>query len=377
MNKPLSFSSHQNLFQNFAFHLNKCYNKTKYKPKGELLLKILLIGGTGTISTDITRLLLATGHEVTLLNRGSKPVPEGAGILLADIHNEAAVKQQLGNQTFDVVANFIAFTPSDVQRDIRLFSGVAGQYVFISSASAYQTPPAFLPITESTPLANPRWQYSRDKIAGEELLMQQYREAGFPVTIVRPSHTYNSEKVPVALHGAHGSWQVLHRMLQGKPVLMHGDGTSLWTLTHSTDFARGFVGLLGNVHAIGQAVHITSDESLSWNQIYEIIGRALGVQPNILCVPSSLLVAFGSTCGQDLEGTLLGDKSHSMVFDNAKLKRLVPGFAATVRFDEGGIAAARHMLATPDLQTPDPDFDRFCDKTVAAMQAAQNHFANS
>lgn len=335
-------------------------------------MKILLIGGTGTISMDVTRALLNSGHDVTLLNRGSHPdaIPSGARSLRADIYDEAAAASVLQGHTFDVVANFVAYTPQDVQRDIRLFKGRTFQYVFISSASAYQKPPASYLITESTPLANPFWQYSRDKIACEDALMAEYRETGFPVTIVRPSHTYCSPKVPLALHGAHGCWQTLHRLQQGRPVPVHGDGTSLWTFTHSIDFAKGFVGLLSNVHAIGQAVHITSDESMTWNQAYSVLGRALGVQPNIVHIPSSALIRFGAAYGYDFEGTLIGDKANSVVFDNAKLKRLVPGYAATIRFDQGVIAAVQQLLADPILQTPDPEYDRFCDVAIQAMQAA-------
>lgn len=327
-------------------------------------MKILLIGGTGTISTDITLLLLKQGHSVTLLNRGSRPLPAGATALQCNIEDEGAAAATLQGHTFDIVADFIAYTPLHVQRDVRLFTGKTSQYVFISSASAYQKPPVSPFITESTPLKNPYWQYSRDKIACEEYLMEQYRKADFPVTIVRPSHTYSSRNVPVGLHGGNGSWPVLQRMLKGKPVLVHGDGASLWTFTHSTDFARAFAGLLGNPHAIGQAVHITSDESLTWNQAYGIIAAALGVPLRCVYAPSVAIAAKGKAYGYDFEGGLLGDKANSVIFDNHKIKQLVPGFTAVMRYDEGVREAVAYLLQNPALQTQDENFERFCDEMV-------------
>lgn len=334
-------------------------------------MKILMIGGTGTISRSITELLIERGWQVTLLNRGNRPLPEGALSLQADISDEAGVAAKLQGQSFDVVADFIAFRPGQVQRDIRLFKGLCRQYIFISSASAYQKPLSALPITESTPRYNPFWQYSRDKIACEQLLMEEYRSSGFPVTVVRPSHTYDKTNIPVALHGAKGSWPVLQRMLDGKPVLIHGDGTSLWTLTHSRDFAKGFAGLAGNPHAIGQAVHITSDETVTWNDVHQAWAAALGVPLNAVYVPTRLLAKAGAAHGYDFNGALWGDKAASVMFDNTKLKRLVPGFAATTRFDEGARESVAWYLGNPALQTADPDYDAFCDKVAAAMAAAE------
>ncbi len=328
-------------------------------------MRILLIGGTGTISMAITRLLAERGEEVYLLNRGSRSseLPENVKVISCDISDEARAAEALGDMTFDCVGEFIGFVPEQVQRDFRLFSGRTKQYIYISSASAYQKPLSDYRITESTPLSNPHWQYSRDKTACEEYLMQQYRENGFPVTIVRPSHTYDERSVPLGVHGDNGSWQVLRRMLDGKPVIIHGDGSSLWTITHSSDFAKGYVGLIGNIHAIGQAFHITSDESVTWDQIYSIIADALGVRLNARHISSEFLHAIGP---YDFEGTLTGDKANTVVFDNSKLKRAVPGFTASVRADQGIRNTVGYVLAHPECQREDPDFDSWCDRVIAA-----------
>ena len=256
-------------------------------------MKALFIGGTGTISTDVVALAQQRGWEITLLNRGSKKMPEGIRGILADINDEDAVAKAIANESYDVVAQFIAYTAEDVKRDIRLFHNKTRQYIFISSASAYQKPLADYRITESTPLSNPYWQYARNKIEAEEVLMAAYRSDRFPVTIVRPSHTYNGTKPPVSVHGNKGNWQILKRILDGKPVIIPGDGTSLWTLTHSKDFAEGYVGLMSNPHAIGNAFHITTDESMTWNQIYQTIADALGKPLNALHVPSDFLASHG------------------------------------------------------------------------------------
>ena len=333
-------------------------------------MKILFIGGTGTISMAITRLLAEQRHEVWLLNRGSrrKELPDNVKVIQGDIQNEADIRLKLKGMRFDAVCDFIGFVPADVERDFRLFSGITKQYLYISSASAYQKPLSDYRITESTPLSNPFWQYSRDKIACEEYLMRMYRENGFPVTIVRPSHTYDERSVPLGVHGANGSWQVLQRMLEGKPVIIHGDGTSLWTITHNSDFAKAFVGLIGNIHAIGEAYHITSDESVTWNQIYSIIADALGVELKAYHIPSEMLVAVSD---YDFEGSLIGDKANTVVFDNAKIKRAVPGFTATVRADQGIRRTVAYLLQHPELQTKDPAFDEWCDRVIAAMESAK------
>lgn len=331
-----------------------------------------MIGGTGTISSAITRQLAAAGHDLWLLNRGTRKdeVPGNVKQVIADINDEANVLQQLGDATFDAVCEFIGFVPSQVERDIRLFSGRTRQYVYISSASAYNKPARSHIITEGTTLANPYWEYSRNKISCEELLMKAYREDGFPVTIVRPSHTYCERGVPVSVHGPKGSWQVLKRMMEGKPVLVHGDGSSLWTLTWNEDFARGFIGLLGNPKAIGEAFQIMSDEQLTWNQVYECVAQALGVECHPYHVSSSFLAAV---CPEeyDLTGNLLGDKAVSVAFDCTKLKRAVPGFCATVRFDEGVRRCVSYLLAHPELQVEDPEFDAWCDRVIEAQEAAK------
>ena len=329
-------------------------------------MKALFIGGTGTISSAVSSLALERGWELYLLNRGNRQLPEGARQILADIRDEADVREKVGGMHFDVVADFIAFTPDQVERDFRIFSGLTGQYIFISSASAYQKPLSSPIITESTPVHNPYWQYSRDKIACEDLLTGLYRKEGFPVTIVRPSHTYGERSVPVALHGGKGSYQVLDRMKKGKKVIVPGDGTSLWTLTSSADFAKAFLGLMGNIHAIGQTYHITSDELLSWNQVHEIIASALGVEANLVHIPSDVLGALNP----DWVGGLTGDKANSVIFDNAKIKRAVPGFTATTRFDQGVRETIRYVESHPECQTLDPEFDDWCDRVIEAWERA-------
>ena len=334
-------------------------------------MKALFIGGTGTISMAITKQLAENPDwELYLLNRGTRAqeLPEGVKTITADINNEQQVAEAIRDINFDCVCDFIAFVPGQLERDYRLFAGKTKQFMFISSASAYQKPLSDYKITESTPLANPYWEYSRNKIACEEYLMKQYREAGFPITIIRPSHTYDERNVPVGAHGDKGSWQVLKRMMEGKPVLIQGDGTSLWTITHNSDFAKAFIGLMGNIHAIGEAYHITTDESVTWNQIYAIIADELGVELKAYHVPSDFLDEVGK---YDYRGGLIGDKSNTVVFDNSKVKRAVPGFTCTVRADQGLRKTVRHMLATPELQQDDPAFDQWCDKVIAALDAAK------
>lgn len=333
-------------------------------------MKALFIGGTGTISTAISKKLLAEGWDLYLLNRGTRNnvLPAGAHELTVDVNDEAAVAEKIKDLSFDVVCDFIAFVPAQLERDYRLFNGKTKQFMFISSASAYQKPLSDYKITESTPLANPYWEYSRNKIACEEYLMKMYRENGFPITIIRPSHTYDERSIPVGAHGDKGSWQVAKRMLEGKPVIIHGDGTSLWTMTHNSDFAKAFVGLMGNIHAIGEAYQITSDESLTWNQIYKIIADCLGVEFKPYYVPSDFLHAVGK---YDFAGGLIGDKANSVVFDNAKVKRAVPGFTATVRLDMGMKQTVEYVLSHKECQVEDPEFDAWCDKVIAAMENAK------
>lgn len=332
-------------------------------------MKILFIGGTGTISMAISKQLLSEGNTLYLINRGSRNNALSGNLveLKADINDETAVGKLIKDLHFDAVADFIAFTPDQLARDYRLFHNKTKQFIYISSASAYQKPLSDYRINEGTPLANPYWEYSRNKIAGEEYLLKLYRDEGFPVTIIRPSHTYDERSVPLGVHGTNGSYSVIKRMLEGKPVIIHGDGTSLWTLTHNSDFAKGFIGLIGNIHAIGEAVQITSDESLTWNQIYQIIADALDVKLNAVHVSSEFLDACSS---YDFNGSLLGDKANTVVFDNNKLKRLVPGFTATVRADQGIKNTIAYVLSHPECQQEDPEFDKWCDRVCEVLKKA-------
>lgn len=293
-------------------------------------MKVLFIGGTGNISVSVSRLAVQQGVDLYLLNRGKQGITiEGAYTRQADITQPAQVEAALGDHNFDVVVNWIAYTGADIERDLERFRGRCGQYIFISSASAYQKPLTYPLITESTPLANPYWGYSRDKIQCEERLLRAYREEGFPVSIVRPSHTYDT-RIPIAV-GNWASYVIPKRMLEGKPIIVHGDGTSLWTLTHTDDFARGFVGLLGHPQAIGHAFHITSDFVLTWNQIYEQVGAALGVNPDLVHISSEFIAEIDPGTGAGL----LGDKMWCALFDNSKIKQFVPDYVATIPFHEG------------------------------------------
>ena len=338
-------------------------------------MKALFIGGTGIISTAIVnRLVTELGWEVWLINRGNRAhvLPEGVHQIIADINDEADVLAKLGDATFDVVNEFIGFVPEQLERDYRLFNGRTRQYIYISSASAYHKPAASYIITEGTTLANPHWEYSRNKIACEEFLMKKYREEGFPVTIVRPSHTYDERNIPLGVHGKNGFWQVIRRMQEGKPVIIQGDGTSLWHLTFNRDFAIGYTALMSNRHAIGEAFHITGDEVLTWNQIYQTIADALGVELKACHVASEFLSAVGDKYGYGFDGSLTGDKSVSVVFDNAKLKRLAPDMRTTVPFHVGARIALDYVLSHPEeCQKPDPEFDAWCDRVIAALEAAK------
>ncbi len=339
-------------------------------------MKILFIGGTGTISMAITKRLGNMGEELYLLNRGNRnhDLPENVHCISCDVNDEAALNKAIDGMEFDCVADFIAFTPEQAERDYRVFAGKTKQYIFISSASAYQTPLSDYRITEGTPLSNPLWGYSQNKIKCEELLMHHYREDGFPVTIVRPSHTYDERTVPLGAHGSKGPYSVLKRMMEGKPVIIHGDGTSLWTVTHNSDFAVAFTGLIGNIHAIGEAVQITSDETLTWNQIYETTAAALGVKLNAVHVSSEFM---DSCSDEDFRGNLMGDKAASVVFDNSKIKRLVPEYCATVRFDQGVKQSVAYILSHPECQVEDPEFDAWCDRVVETLKEAAEKVRNA
>ena len=335
-------------------------------------MKVLFIGGTGQISSAIVHKLAGEkSYEVWVLNRGSKAVPEGVHQIVADINDEAKVIDAIKDMHFDTVCEFIGFTVDQVERDYRIFNGRTDQYIYISSASAYHKPSASYMITEGTTLANPHWQYSRDKIACEEFLMKKYREEGFPITIVRPSHTYDEKNVPLGVHGKNGFYQVVKRMQAGKPVIIQGDGSSLWHLTFNEDFAIGFAGLIGNRHAIGEAFHITGDEVLTWDQIYSTIADALGVELKPYHVSSEYLSAVGDKYGFDFEGSLTGDKSVSVVFDNTKIKRLSPDMTTHVPFHKGVRIALEYVLSHPEEYSDDPEFDTWCDKVIDALEKSK------
>ena len=338
-------------------------------------MRALFIGGTGTISTAIVRRLAEElNWEVYLINRGNRScvVPQGVHQIIADINDEAAVSKAIEGMTFDTICEFIGFTVKDVERDYRLFRGKTRQYIYTSSASAYHKPAAGYIVTEGTTLANPYWQYSRNKIACEEFLMKKYRAEGFPVTIVRPSHTYDERHIPLGVHGSKGFWQGIRRMMDNKPVIIQGDGTSLWTVTFNSDFAIGYTGLMGNRHAIGEAFQITGDETLTWNQIYQTIADALGVELKAYHVASDFLSAAGDKYGYDFEGSLTGDKSVSVVFDNSKLRKAVPDMRTQVRFDQGVRRSLDYILAHPDeCQVEDPEFDAWCDRVILALEKAK------
>lgn len=326
-------------------------------------MKVLFIGGTGVISSACSREAVERGIDLFLLNRGESPrsVPNDVQIINADIRDKDSARAALGTHEFDAVVNWIGFVPEHIETDLNLFRGRTGQYVYISSASVYETPPSKLPITENTPLSNPFWQYSRDKIACEDRLMQAYHEEGFPATVVRPSHTYDRSNFPLK-----GRYTPIDRMRKGKKIIVHGDGTSLWVLTHNSDFARGFVPLLGDKRAVGEAFHITTDALLSWNQIYELAAKAAGTTANIVHIPSETIAKYDYEWGCDL----LGDKMHSMIFDNSKIKQFVPGFSAPIPFSQGIEEIVAWHDAEPARQVVDEPLDRLMDKIIADWESA-------
>lgn len=327
-------------------------------------MKILFIGGTGIISSGCVQLAAQRKLDLTIINRGTtsiRPVPSGVKQIHANIRDRESTKKAVGNQIFDVVVDFLSFTTDQLEQSISIFSKHTTQYIFISSASAYQKPLSRLPITESTPLHNPFWEYSRNKTACEELLLHKYREEGFPMTIVRPSHTYDQTLFPMR-----AGYTVLNRMRQDKPVVVHGDGSSLWVLTHHRDFAKGLLGLLGNHHAIGEAFHITSDMVLTWNQIFNLIGSAAGFKPHLVHVPSDMIAKYDRDWGD----SLLGDKTHSVTFDNSKIKRLVPDFNCTIPFSQGAHEIVAWYDQNPKQQVIDPYMDNLFDTLIDKMTGA-------
>jgi nucleoside-diphosphate-sugar epimerase len=335
--------------------------------KAVSVMKILFIGGTGNISTACSREALKMNVDLHVITRGNRKPPgmDGAHFLHCDVNDKDAFKKQIRGNQYDVVVNFIAYEPSEVSRDISLFGDSCGQYIFISSASAYQKPPTHPVITESTPLFNPFWDYSRNKIACEELLIRAYRENRFPVTIVRPSHTYETV-IPAAI----GSWEdftLIDRMRRGERIIIPGDGNSIWVMTHSKDFARGFAGLWGNQHAIGHSLHITSDELLTWNQIYHAMAEAAGAELRAVHVASDFICRVASTLGQSwMTGNLLGDKSNSVIFDNSKIRRFVPGFLATIPFSDGIKQTIRWFDEDPERIRIDASNNRLMDAILEA-----------
>jgi len=329
-------------------------------------MKILFIGGTGIISSACTQLAVERNLDLYLLNRGETtkrgPLPEGIKVLKGNIRDKASTLTALGDHHFDAVVNWIAFVPEHIELDLEVFRGRTRQYVFISSASAYQTPPGGLPVTESTVLDNPEWEYSRNKTACEERLVRAYREEKFPITIVRPSHTYDKTVLPFS-----AGYTVVDRMRKDKPVIVHGDGTSLWTLTHHKDFAHAFLGLLGNPHAIGESFHITGDEWLTWNQIFQMVAQAAGVpNPKLVHIPSDLIATYDSDWGAGL----LGDKMHSMVFDNSKIKRVVPDYVARIPFSQGVREIIAWYDADPARQVVDENWNERMDRIIENYQKA-------
>ena len=329
-------------------------------------MKALFIGGTGLISSGVSRLAVERGIDLTLLNRGQRDefFPRGARQITADARNPAAVRSALGKEKFDVVVDWIIYTPEQLAADLSLYAGRTSQYIFISTASVYQKPATHYLITESTPLFNPYWQYSRDKIACEQMLMREYQEKGFPVTIVRPSLTYGPNQIPAAVGSWNYPWTLVDRMRKGKKIIVQGDGTSLWTMTHNTDLAKGFVGLMGNIRAIGHAFHITSDEVLTWDQIIRAIGAAAGADPDIIHIASEFIAAFSP----DHLGNLLGDKAQCGVFDNSKIKSFVPGYVATLPFSEGVRQSVKWFENHPERCGIDKDFNALSDRIISAYQ---------
>jgi nucleoside-diphosphate-sugar epimerase len=326
-------------------------------------VKVLFIGGTGNISTSVSRLCIERGIDLSLLNRGTRKVEiPKAKIVPGDIRQPEKLTSVLEDHQWDAVVDWIAYTEQDIDRDINLFRHQTRQFIFISSASAYQKPLSHPVVTESTPLSNPFWQYSRDKIACEERLNRSYREEGFPITIVRPSLTYDTV-IPVAI-GGWREYTIVDRMKRGKQVIIHGDGTSLWTITHAEDFAKGFVGLLGHQQAVGHAFHITSDEILTWNQIYQAVAAAAGCQANVVHIPSD----FIARCEPSLAGTLLGDKAVSVVFDNTKIKRFVPDFKATIPFAQGIKRTLAWFDADPARKIVRKETDEMMDTILRSYQ---------
>jgi nucleoside-diphosphate-sugar epimerase len=338
-------------------------------------MKVLFVGGTGTISTACTKLAAQRGIDLTLVTRSQHdvPVPPGVKTITADIHHKASVIRACDGLTFDAVVDWIAYTPADIERDLDFFLGRTRQFIFISSAAAYQRPPSNYLITESTPLSNPYWEYARNKIACEERLWKAHREYAFPVTIVRPSLTFGDMTIPLVINSSKMPYTVVDRMLRGQEVIVPGDGSSLWVITHNSDFAKGLVGLLGNEKAIGQAFHITTDEVKTWDQFYRDVGEAIGVEPRPIHIPSDFIIA----CLPDQRGRLLGDKSTSVVFDNSKIKRFIPEYRATTTFAEGIRQSLAWFGADASRKQIDSDANATWDKLIALYEKGMHETSRS
>jgi len=335
-------------------------------------MKVLMIGGTGRISAAVSKRAVEKGIELYLLNRGTKDefFPEGAKHIKADASDEASLREALPGMTFDAVVDWIGFLPAQAEKDVRVFEGITKQFIYISSASAYEKPPADFRITEDTPLVNPFWQYSRDKIESEEVFFDAYKKRGFPITVVRPSHTYGETSLPVIFPGRRSHYSVIERMKAGKPIIVPGDGTSLWVVTHNTDFAKAFVALLGNEKAIGEAYHITSDEAMTWNEIIMTIGRAAGITPSLYHMSTDFITA----CHPAVRPELVGDKCNSVSFDNAKVKALAPEFVCTTNLAMGAKMTLDWFDKHPEQKLRDGEWEALCDRLIAAHEVGVRAF---
>jgi nucleoside-diphosphate-sugar epimerase len=334
-------------------------------------LRVLYLGGTGTISASCVRLSVASGMHVSVLNRGNnsarRELPDSVAWLTGDVNDEASLLGALGDQSFDAVVNFLSYDADDATQKVGIFAGRTQQYVHISSASVYGKPLLQTPIVESTPTHNRFLEYARAKLCAERALQKAYAEADFPMTIVRPSHTYDDANPPVP-----GGWTMVERIARGAEIPVHGDGTSLWTLTHAEDFAVGLVGLLGNPRAIGETFHITGDEVYTWDAIYSIFADTFGMEPRLVHVPSELFpVVAPDWYWSEL---LLGDLAHSAVFDNAKIRRFVPGFAPRLTFHRAVLRMMEWRAAHADAIRPDEATTAVLDRIVGAYHAGREAF---
>ncbi len=325
-------------------------------------MRVLFIGGSGNISTECTEAAIRHGLEVSVLTRGRSEVPREATSIIGDVTDRAMLAPLVRGGKFDVVVDFLCYEPSTAAASVAACDGKVGQYVFLSSASVYQKPPRSHRISEATPLGNPFWGYARDKIACEDVFLDAYRKSGFPVTIVRPSHTYGHTWIPTAFVSA--DFTVAARMLAGKPFVVPGDGQALWTITHARDFAVGLTGLLGKPASIGEAFTITGDEALTWDEIHQAVAAALGVEPRMVHIPSGFIDAVDPAMGE----RLLGDKAYTSLFDCSKVKRIVPELRTTIPFAQGVKESVAWRLADPARMTVDGIMDGRIDRILSAWE---------